>query len=316
MNVLDIIERIKKENSSLKGEIFNAEGLVRLQTIMKEYNGEYRLIWSDDIVKDLIDKPKPVGFKTGIEALDLLTGGFRQQQIVTLFAHTKHGKTEVGMWFTSLFPSLNPVFIAIEQNAEELISQRMERSFIIPRFLSPARIEAFVTTNWIEERVVEGIAKYNTKMVVIDHLGYIDNLGKEGVHKRENLAYRLGMVMKELKSIARKWDVLIILLVHVSEGDEGRPPSLQDIGNSSDIKKESDTVIGIWRKNTSKNKVRIYENKTMLSVLANRRFGKNGNVGLVFDDQKGIFYENNAWVEAMVRVAAQEVTNDEEYENL
>lgn len=311
MSAKEIIERIQKEKASIKQELYSAEGLVRLQETMAAYDGEYQLYSSEQIAQDLKDKPKPLGYMTGIDALDALTGGFRQKQVVSMFAHTKHGKTEVAMWLMGKFPHLNPVLIPLEQNAEELLSQRMERGYAIPHFLAPVRSDAFVLTDWIEERVVEGIAKYDSKMVVIDHLGYIDNNGNDGKWKRENLAYRLGQTMKEVKHIANKWNVLVLLLVHISEGDEGQPPQLKDIGNSSDIKKESDTVIAIWRKNTLKKKIRVSENKTMLSVLANRRFGKNGNVGLVFDTDTGSYYEDNSWVESMVDAAKTQVLADD-----
>lgn len=306
MNVEKIINSIQSEQESLHKEIINAEGLLRLQDVMRSYEGEYKLHSSEEIAQQLKDKPPPTGYKTGITKLDELTGGFRQKQIVTMFAHTKHGKTEVGIWLMSLFPELNPVLIPLEQGAEELVSQRLERMYKIPHFLAPIRNDTFVKVDWIEERVVEGIAKYNSKMVVIDHLGYVDTNGKDGEWKRENLAYRIGNTMKLINGIAEKWGVLVILLVHVSEGDEGRPPQLEDIGNSSDIKKESDTVIGIWRKNSLQKKIRVYEDKTMLSVLANRRFGRNGNVGLTFDVENGIFYEDNGWVESLVDAAKLE----------
>lgn len=306
MNVEKIIKSIQSEQESLQKEIINAEGLLRLQEVMRSYEGEYKLHSSEEIAQQLKDKPLPTGYKTGIAKLDELTGGFRQKQIVTMFAHTKHGKTEVGIWLMSIFPELNPVLIPLEQGAEELISQRIERQYQIPHFLAPIRNDTFVPVDWIEERVVEGIAKYNSKMVVIDHLGYIDTNGPNGAWKRENLPYRIGNTMKLINGLAEKWNVLVILLVHVSEGDEGRPPQLQDIGNSSDIKKESDTVIGIWRKNRLVKKIRIYDDKTMLSVLANRRFGRNGNIGLSFDTDQGVFREDNEWVDKLVNEAEME----------
>jgi replicative DNA helicase len=310
MEIEDIIKKIGKENQRAKTEVADTDGLLRLQEVAALYDGEHQLIWSDDIVERLKDNPPAMGHKTGITELDDLTGGFREQQLITMFAHTKHGKTEVSMWMTSIFPELAPVVIPLEQNAEEIISQRLERKYEVPRFLSPLNQETFVTTDWIEQRVIEGIAKHNTKMLVIDHLGYIDNNGEDGKYKRENLAYRIGMVMKELKGIAKRWNVIIILLVHVSEGDEGKPPQLTDIGNSSDIKKESDTVIGIWRKNYKYKKVRMYENQTMLSVLANRRFGKNGNIGLAFNTETGNYESDHDWVKDMETIAKLYVSEE------
>lgn len=295
-----LIERLEKEQRQLEEKIYDSEGLLRIQETMSQYDGEDRLISWKEIEEELERNPKPEGYKTGIEKLDSLTGGFRRKQLITIFAHTKHGKTETAIWLASLFPELNPVMIPLEQSAEELISQRKERQYQIPNLISPRRHDAFVSTDWIEERIVEGIAKYNTGMVVIDHLGYIDTLGK---HAKENLAFRIGQIMKQLHFFAEKWNVVILLLSHISEGDEAKPPALIDLANSSDIKKESDTVIAIWRKNTLKNKIRLYEDKSMLSVLANRRFGRNGNVGLTFDVDRGIFFEDNEWVERMVNRA-------------
>ena len=308
-----LIARVQKEKKEAGDELAKNEGLTRLQQIMAEYDGEDRLYPSEVIEAELKDKPRPEGFKTGIGGLDDLTGGFRKRQVVTMFAHTKHGKTEMAMWLMSLFPELHPVMLPLEQSADELISQRLERQYSIPHFLAPRRNDTFVLAEWIEERIVEGIAKYNSQMVVIDHLGYIDNNGKDGKWKRENLAYRLGQVMKEIHHFATKWDVLVILLSHISEGDEGKPPQLQDIGNSSDIKKESDTVISIWRKNALKNKIRVYEDKALLSVLANRRWGKNGHVGLLFDTKTGTYSEENDWVRKMTEVAKAGLEADEAF---
>lgn len=304
-----IIARVQSDKKEIGKTLVSNEGLLKLQEIMGSYEGEDKLYTSEEIAENLKNLPAPEGYKTGT-VLDDLTGGFRKQQVVTMFAHTKHGKTEMALWLMSLWKELNPVYIPLEQKAEEIISQRLERGYTIPHFLAPIRSDAFVLTEWIEERIVEGIAKYNAEMLVIDHLGYIDTNGKDGVWKRENLPFRIGQVMKQLHHLAGKWNVLIILLSHISEGDEGKPPQLQDLANSSDIKKESDTVISIWRKNKLVKKVRIYEDKTMLSVLANRRFGKNGNVGLLFDTKTGTYSEDNKWVQDMEDSARIEGSDD------
>lgn len=312
MSAHELLARIQKERASIKQELYNAEGLLRLQEVMKSYEGEDRLAWWSELEEEIANEPEVETFKTGIKPLDDIIGGFRRKQLITMFAHTKHGKTETAVWLQGLFPELSPVMLSLEQPPKELISQRKERGYSVPKILSPKRHDAFVSTDWIEERIVEGIAKENTGMIVIDHLGYIDTLG---VHARENLAFRIGQIMKQLHFFADKWNVCIVLLSHISEGDEGKPPMLQDLANSSDIKKESDTVISIWRKNTLKNKIRVYENKTLLSVLANRRFGRNGNVGLGFNEETGNFYEDNGWVESMVASAQASVQADEEFDN-
>lgn len=314
MNIEEIINKIVSEKEKAKTELHSDEGLVRLQEVASQYEGEYKLIWSNDLLEEIRKRPvKPV-FKTNIQPLDDLIGGFREQQLITISASTKHGKTSFGMFLTEKFEALKPVVIPLEQSNEELIEQRDSNGYSIPLFLSPVKLAAQVTVDWIEQRVIEGIAKYNTKFVLIDHLGYIDSFGTDGMYKRENLAFRTGQVMRELKNVAKRWNVVIVLLVHISQKDEGHPPTLEDIKNSSDIAQESDMVIMLWRKNAQKNKVRIYENKTLVSVMANRRTGRNGNVGLAFNTETGRYDEDGGWVKVMEEAARQSIQTDYDFE--
>lgn len=313
MELEEIIAAIGTEKKKAEQQTHSEEGLLRLQEVAKQYEGEYRLIWSDDLLEEIKHRPERPRYDTGIPEIDALIGGFRPQQLITISASTKHGKTTMGLFLTSRMEALNPVVIPLEQSNEEIVEQRHENGYSIPKFLSPSKLAAQVTVDWIEQRIIEGIAKYNTKFVMIDHLGYIDNYGPGGKHKRENLAYRIGEVMRELKNVAKRWNVTIVLLAHLSQKDEGKPPSLEDLKNSSDISQESDIIIMLWRKNALKNKVRIYENKTMLSVMANRRTGRNGNVGLAFDHTTGDFYSDNEWVQEMEMIAKSEIAADEQF---
>lgn len=316
MSVDDLLRRIEAEQQTLKRDIYNATGLLKLQETMRAYNGEYRLIWSDELLKEIENKPQITLHITGVPLLDGVIGGFREQQLITIGGDTGHGKTAMGLFLVEQYEKLNPLVIPLEQSNEELVTQRKENGYTVPRFLSPRSLADRVTVEWIEERVVEGIAKHNTKLVLIDHLGYINDFGRNSEFRSENTAYRIGQVMKGLKNIAKKWNVILILLVHISQHDEGRPPSREDIKNSSDIAQESDMVILLWRKNALKKKVRVYENKTMLSVQKNRRTGKNATIGLEFNTKTGRFDENNAWVESLMKTAEQESKADDDFDNL
>lgn len=311
MAVEEILKRIEREQRSAHDEAYNAAGLLRLQDTMAAYDGKYKLIWSDDLLRELEQKPVDPVHPTKVELLDKVIGGFKEQQLITIGADTGHGKTTFGLFMVEQLAELNPLVIPLEQSNEEIVSQRKSNGYSIPKFLSPRSLADRVTVEWIEERVVEGIAKYNTKLVLIDHLGYINDFGRNGEFRGENTAYRIGQVMKGLKNIAKKWNVVILLLVHISQHDEGKPPSREDIKNSSDIAQESDMVILLWRKNTLKKKVRVYEDKTMLSIQKNRRTGRNATVGLSFNTSTGRYEEDDGWVKSMVDSAKAEIKNDE-----
>lgn len=307
MEIEDIIKSITAEKKRSETELHSEEGLLKLQQIASQYEGEYKLIWSKDLLEEIKNKPVKTVFHTGITELDDVLDGFREQQLITISAHSKHGKTAFGMFLTNKLESLSPVMIPLEQSNEELVEQYHENGYKVPNFLSPSKLASRVHTDWIEQRIIEGIAKYNTKLVVIDHLGYVDNYGANGKNRGENLAYRLGEVMRDLKNVAKRWNVCILLLCHISQKDEGHPPTLEDLKNSSDILQESDKVIMLWRKNALKKKIRVYEDKTLVSVMANRRTGKNSNLGMVFNTKTGEYESDNDWVKAMEEMAKAEV---------
>lgn len=306
MEIDALIKNIAEEKKKAETDLHSAEGLLRLQKVASQYQGEYKLIWSHDLLEEIKKRPKREPVKTHILSLDDEIKGFHEQQLITISAHSKHGKTAFALFLMKNLEALSPVMIPLEQSNEELVEQLNDNGYPIPRFLSPEKLASKVTADWIEQRVIEGIAKYNTKLVVIDHLGYIDTLGNYEQNRRENLAYRIGEVMRQLKGIAKRWNVIIILLVHISQKNDATPPRLEDIKNSSDILQESDMVIMLWRKNEGKGAVKIWKNDTLVSVMANRRTGKNCNIGLVFNSKTGEYDEMpkmQDWVKQMEELA-------------
>lgn len=314
MNIQDLIQKMESERTEINSELFNSEGMERLQEVAKSYDGEYKLIWSDELFEKIKDRPERERHNVGIEKLDNATGGFSPQQLITVSAHTKHGKTAFGMFLMEKLEKLSPVMIPLEQSAEELILQRHERGFSIPKFLSPERLAARVTVEWIEQRIVEGIAKYNTRFVLIDHLGYIDDFGENNKYARENQAYRIQVVMQGLKDLAKKWNIIMVVLVHISQHDENKPPMLSDIKGSSSIAQESDMVMMLWRKNNAdKRGIKVYDTKTLVSIQANRQTGKNINLALEFNDQKGTYEATKGaddWIESLESAAQRYDADD------
>ena len=307
-NDLDkLIERIGKQKAKAEQSLHSEQGLVRLQEVARHYSGEYELISSDEIAKLLAERPKKQMHFSGIEIIDELTGGFREQMLISLAAHSGHGKTAMGLFLTEKYKALNPVFIALEQSPEELIEQRTDNGQFVPHFYTNKTYASRVRPDWIEERVIEGIAKFNSRLVVVDHLGYVD---PDKQYDRDPDHIRIERKMQALKNIAKRWNVIILLLVHITQIDEGTPPSLLNLKGSSAIKQESDKVILLWRKNHLYRKLRVYENETLFSLQKNRWSGKNGNAGLLFQPETGQYTEWNGWVEDMERMARESVSDD------
>ena len=312
MNIEALIKKIESETAKAKEEVSSGDGLMRLQQVAMEYQGEYRLVWSEETMKEIKDKPQRQNHLSGVKEIDDLTGGFREQQMIGIGAHSGHGKTAMGMYMLKQYEKLNPVLIPLEQSSEELIEQRADNGQFVPNYLSPKKHESRVQVDWIEERIIEGIAKYNTKLVVIDHMGYIDAGNR---YERSGEHIQIEKKLQDIKHLGIKWNIIIIL-IQLNQLDETVPPSLKDLKGSSAIRQECDKVIFLWRKNQLSGKVRVYSNDTMFSLQKNRFNGINGNVGLHFDFKTGEYVvteQSRKWVEDMETIARSEVNADDTF---
>lgn len=306
----NLIEKIASEKKRVSSELHSDEGLLRLQEVARAYEGEYRLVSSEQLIKEIAERPVKKMHMTGNTLIDDLLGGLREQMVVGLAAHSGHGKTAMGLFLTEKYKALNPLFIALEQSAEELIEQRTANGQFIPHFYTNQTYAARVRPDWIEQRVIEGVAKFNSRLVVIDHLGYVDPDQK---YDRDPDHLRIERKMQAIKNIAKRWNVIVILLVHISQLDESTPPSLLNLKGSSAIKQECDKVIMLWRKNRMHNKIRMYHNETLFSLQKNRWSGKNGSVGLMYQPETGNYVEWNGWVEDMEKIAKERELEEENF---
>ena len=221
--------------------------------------------------------------------------------------------TAFGLWVLKQYESLNPVLIPLEQSSEELIEQRYENKQFIPNYLSPKKHSAHVDPDWIEQRIVEAIAKYNSKMVMIDHMGYIEvgaDYRKEGEH------LRIEKKLQGLKHLAIKWNVVIVILIQLSQMEEEQAPQLRDLKGSSAIRQELDQVLLLWRNNIKQGKARAYDNKVLISMQKNRFTGINTNAGAEFNLKDGNYLFTPAsaeWCANLENRAKQDVHADDQF---
>lgn len=311
MNIDELIKKIESDKANIKDSIISDEGMERLKKVAKEYSGEYQLVWSKDTLEEIKTRPKKVSHLTGVEALDNLTKGFRAQQMVGIGAQSGHGKTAFGLWLLKQYEALNPVLLPLEQSSEELIEQRDTNGQFVPNYLSPKKHSAHVDPDWIEQRIVEAIAKHNSKMIMIDHLGYIE-VGEN--YRREGEHLRIEKKLQAIKHLAIKWNVVVVILIQLQQMEEEQAPQLRDLKGSSSIRQECDQIIFLWRNNTKSGKARAYDNKVLISMQKNRFTGLNGNAGAVFNFQSGEYEftpDTKEWAENLERKAKQDVTADD-----
>lgn len=313
MNIDQLIKKIEADKERIKSDLLSDEGLEKLKKVASEYAGEYELVWSHDTLEEIKNRPKRETHKSGVPQFDDLTGGLRPQQLVGIGAQSGHGKTAFGLWLLKQYEKLNPVLLPLEQSSEELIEQRHENNQFIPNYLSPKKHSAFVNPDWIEERIVEAIAKYNSQLIMLDHMGYIE-AGED--YRREAEPLRIEKKLQAIKHLAIKWNVTIVILIQLTQLEEEEAPQLRNLKGSSAIRQECDKILLLWRNNTKSGKARIYDNKVLVSLQKNRFDGKNGNAGAEFDFKTGEYLFTNTaaeWCENLEKKAKEVVSADDAF---
>lgn len=279
---LDWFGELENETKSVKDEAERKGRADRLKKVMAAYTGEDQVVSSLDIARDMRTRPPVKLISSGLKKLDDILGGFKKTQLITVAAPTKNGKTVFCIELTSRLKDHNPLWIPFEEPAEELIQKFLDRKEEPPLFYTPEKITGS-TLAWIEKKIIEAKVKYDSEIVFIDHLHFIVPFTSE----RQDLM--IGQTMRDLKKLAKELDVVIFLIAHLKKTRLDVNPDLEDLRDSSFIAQESDTVIMLWRKTSRVNGEVVISDETNVSVQANRRTGKTGNVPLKYVN--GRFYE-------------------------
>jgi len=131
-------------------------------------------------------------------------------------------------------------------------------------------------------------------IVIIDYLQLISIVGK---FERNDLA--IGSITRELKQMARAFDVPIILLSQLSRAVEQRQdkrPMMSDLRDSGSIEQDADIIMFLYRDDYYNSDS---ENRNIVEVnFAKHRNGPTGTVQLAFVKEYGKFFNLQRQMEA------------------
>jgi archaellum biogenesis ATPase FlaH len=180
-----------------------------------------------------------VQVKSKIPTLDYLTNGFQGGELITISGPTKNGKTLLAQTLTVNFSEQQKpaLWFTFEVPASQFIAQLP----CLPSIYMPMRLKAHAL-DWLEERIMEGFEKFRTRIVFIDHLHYLVDMAR-----MSNVSIEIGTVVRSLKGIAVRNDMIIFLLCHTTKGKQDGGLSYESIRDSSFVSQESDTVFMIKR---------------------------------------------------------------------
>lgn len=269
--------------------------LVDFEKKLFEYEGEDRIVSSLEIAKEL-DRTKEVAisFKTGIPSMDRILEDIEAGEVIMVTGPTGEGKTSLLMSITRnmVEKGVKSVWFTLEVTSRQFIKKLTARGGELPLFYMPAKnLDNHI--QWIEDRIVEAVVKYDCKVVFIDHLHEIFNL----FQARNNSSLEIGHLVSIIKNIAIQYNLAIFLIVHCRDNPMTpfAEPRKEDIRDSGLISRIADTIIGIWRikigeHNVKKRPKELDENDTWAKVKILKNRGE-GTMGYWIMDHKDHYLE-------------------------
>jgi RecA/RadA recombinase len=270
------------------------------------------------------DTSQGVYFPTGIEEFDkALGGGIQDGDLTTISGWTGQGKTLLSQTINyNLYKAgVSCIWFEYEVTHRELWEKfkkmGIEKDF--PSYTPEKNVSADV--KWIEKMILKSIAKYNVKVVFIDHLTNLlrDSKNLElDKNLSNNTSLLLGAICRGLKSIALKHKVSIVLMAHTIKPPRGGSDmSANDIGFSGGIAQESDTVLMIRRKDSQTQHDVVFSQDSEVKLEKNRKTGMTKKIIMTFAG--GRLQEKNEAIDATFGKSAtqvQEAKAEDDWKNL
>ena len=199
---------------------------------------EWRKIARETTPKDGIR-----GMSLGYRKLDDMTEGFEPGEVMILTGHTKHGKSKLAanLAWNVAEQGKNVMFINTEMTKMQ-VARRMNgmsksdeptkgKIYMNDR----ADLEAYDAT-----ALMERAKEMGCDMVIIDHLHFFSR-------STDNQTNEISKITKEFKEAAVQYELPLLLLCHIKQGDTTKRPTLESLKGSSSIAQDADIILTVWR---------------------------------------------------------------------
>jgi replicative DNA helicase len=259
------------------------------------------------------------GISTGIKALNAKLGGWQRSDLVILAARPGMGKTSLILHQAVEAAKLGNkvLFFSLEMASEQIIQRMLSlhsgidlkkiKEKDLDEIEQKSYVDAYTELSqlpiYIDDVAKNNVFKIKSKMQRIKQsvgldMVFIDYLQIMDVTKsRENRNEELDKLSRELKALAKEFNIPIIALSQLSRSVESRSskiPMLSDLRESGGIEQNADIVMFIYRPDyygtftdAEGNDVR---SKAYL-IIAKHRNGECGEVMTGWDGSKTKFYD-------------------------
>ena len=258
------------------------------------------------ILTDRMDRPYEVsGIASGFREIDFYTEGFTKGDLVVLGSRPSVGKTSLSLAMAfNIAKRGHPTLIfSLEMDAKQIVSRLLamnsRRDLLALRTgnvfdteaadaLSgiPILIDDTPGISIMELRTKARRASTNDRLevIVVDYIQLMRTGGDE-----ENRVQEIATITRNLKSLARELNVVIIGLSQLSRaaGDAGLEPKLSTLRESGGIEQDADIVLMLWK---DKEETPPGAPRLIHGSIAKNRNGPTGVFSLLFAGEQARFF--------------------------
>lgn len=259
------------------------------------------------------NKDAYTGIPSGFPALDTMTSGFQDSEMIIIGARPSMGKTALALSMIqhiSIHKKIPTGFFSLEMSAtqigQRLLSQESRisgskirsgmlkmddfqrlqeaasRCYDAPLFVADTPNMKMLDLRAMARKMCQ---QHQIKIIFIDYIGLITS---ENYNANVPRHEQVSEISRSLKSLARELKIPIVALSQVSRDSEGKEPTLANLRDSGSIEQDADVVMFIHRerKSSDDDGSGAIEAKVL---LAKQRNGPIGNVDLIFLPQYAKF---------------------------
>jgi replicative DNA helicase len=261
------------------------------------------------IMNQIEDRGTPIGVPTGFSDLDQLLGGLQRSDLVIVAARPGMGKTSlmlsVALNAARSGNGLKVAIFSLEMSRDQLLqrfvssetglsAQKLRTGELDAReinlFIEASRtlsnLNIFIddtpalTPMQLRTKIRRLQREYGIDLIIVDYL----QLMNSGIGKNDNRVQEISYISRNLKEIAREFNVPLLSAAQLSRQVEQRAdkrPQLSDLRESGSIEQDADIVMFIYREDMyDENSER--QNQADL-LISKHRNGPTGTITLHFN---------------------------------
>ncbi len=250
------------------------------------------------------NKEEAMGMPTGFSGLDKLIVGMGKSDLVLVGARPGMGKTAFALNLAVSVAKRSKKAVCIfsmEMSAAQLAARLLSGEALVDNMklrsgelsdedyqrLAHASSDLSECRIMIDDTVGITVANMMAKlrrvkdigMVVVDYLGLM-----QSEQKRENRVQEVTEISRNLKLMAKEFNVPVICCAQLNRGTEGRQgnrPQLSDLRDSGAIEQDADIVMFLYR-DEYYNKDKDSPQSTAEVIVAKNRHGTTGTVNMAW----------------------------------